>query len=117
MYKIQKGMSREKINNVLNGDIELIDDVYLGSDYNHSWKCKCDKVFTRSWRVVKRGSVQCRDCSNMEIESKYKKGVNELGSYDYIRSYRKSDILPNGKKLRRVLILRLGIDIAIIVLL
>lgn len=95
---IRKGDSKNSINSKIGEWLFLEDDTYLGNSYNHNWRCKCNKTFTRTWSKIKsRESINCSECRNDKTELRYKTEVKSIDGYEYIRSYRKSDILPCGR--------------------
>lgn len=95
---LDKKESRELINLKLKDkSFELIDEYFMSNNTNHNWKCKCGNIFQRKWHNMKRTKdSKCRECMNQEIENRYRYYVEKEG-YKYIRSYRKHDVLPNGK--------------------
>ena len=96
--KIKKGMSKEEVDKRLNGIIKLNSEIYLGNSHIHSWFCKCGNTFERTWRDIKHDNAYtCKRCAYDKIEQKYKERVELTGEFEYIKSYRKHDILPNGK--------------------
>ena len=96
--KIKKGMSKEEVDKRLNGIIKLNSEIYLGNSHIHSWFCKCGNTFERTWRDIKHDNAYtCKRCAYDKIEQKYKERVESTGEFEYIKSYRKHDILPNGK--------------------
>lgn len=98
--KLRKGMTRDKVNELTKEYTLLEDDVYMGNAYKHSWRCKCGDIIRnkRAWRDVKSCKLYlCEKCKYNEIEQRYKTEVEKTGEYEYIRSFRRGDILPNGK--------------------
>lgn len=92
-------MSKDEINKLVDKCIELDDEVYIGVEFKHNWKCRCGNMIEcRSWHNIKeRNSIQCKTCLYKDQESRYKTEVEKTGEYEYIRSYRKHDVLPSGK--------------------
>ena len=94
----KKGMVKDEVNELIGEWLILEDDVYLGAHHKHNWKCKCGNVFDRRWNNIKRNNNS--DCGCVEYnqqEERYKYEVEKTGEYEYIRSYRRGDVLPNGK--------------------
>lgn len=94
-------MARDTINAIMdneNIEIEFIDDKYEGNNVDHNWQCTCNNTFYRTWSKIRdRKALLCPKCVFDITEQKYKDAVESDGEYTYIRSYRKHDILPNGK--------------------
>ena len=70
--KINKYLKDNDIN------LTLLSSVYINIDELLDWKCKCRKVFKRSWKHIKDGFTQCKDCSNKSKSSLEKYVENEL---------------------------------------
>ena len=98
MY-IKKGMTRDEVNSLIGYWGELHDDIYLGNNQPHNWKCKCGKIIqNRRWSTIRRSNyLKCDECKHGERERIYKYEIEKDGDYEYIRSYFKGDLLPNGK--------------------
>lgn len=47
--------------------------------------------------IVQKGGESMKNIKYTKSEQRYKTEVEKTGEYEYIRSYRKGDILPNGK--------------------
>ena len=100
--KLIKGMNREEVNDLIGKWLTLEDDVYLGAKYKHRWKCKCGNLFKRQWCDIKSDArVYCGCIEYNKTEQRYKHEVEKTGEYEYIRSYRKGETLPNGKITRQ----------------
>ena len=97
--KLKKGMTRAEVNKLISEWLTLEDDVYNGTLKFHSWSCKCGNIIKdRKWNVIQyNNSYECNECKYNKVERKYKYEVEKDGEYEYIRSYRRGDILPNGK--------------------
>lgn len=97
--KLRKGMSREEVNELISEHGKLHDEIYLGNSYKHDWICKCgDIIRSKRWTTIKRNNlIKCDKCKYNETEQRYKYEVEKDGEYEYIRSFRKGDILPNGR--------------------
>lgn len=96
--KLRKGIVKEKVNNLIGEWLTLEDDIYLGANYKHMWKCMCGNLFERTWRSIKQNEyIDCGCIKYNEEEQRYKYEVEKTGEYEYIRSYRKGDTLPNGE--------------------
>lgn len=94
--KLKKGMSRDKVNELIGEWLTLEDDVYLGANYKHNWKCKCGNIFERRCAdIKKRNNIDCGCIEYNKTEQRYKHEVEKTGEYKYIRSYRRGDVLPN----------------------
>ena len=97
--KLRKGMSRDKVNELIGEYGKLHDEIYLGNSYSHDWVCGCgDIIKSKRWSTVREyGLIKCDKCKYNEIEQRYKYEVEKTGEYEYIRSFRKGDALPNGR--------------------
>lgn len=97
--KLVKGMTKEEVNKLTKDYILLENEVYLGILYKHNWKCLCGNLIeNRTWDSIKRqNSLKCSFCRHQELEQKYKTEVEKDGEYEYIRSFRRGDVLPSGK--------------------
>ncbi|HBG7056003.1 TPA: hypothetical protein OLX52_002329 [Clostridioides difficile] len=100
--KLKKGMCRDEVNRLLkenNVDLELVDEVYGGNNFNHKWKCECGNIMEkRMWASVKgKGALICDKCKYQKIENRYREEVEKDEEYEYIRSFRSGEKLPNGK--------------------
>ena len=96
--KLKKEMTKEEVNGLIGEWLTLEDEVYLAANYKHNWKCKCGNIFKRRWDNIK--GLNTTDCGCIKYnqqEQRYRYEVEKTGDYEYIRSYRKGDILPNGK--------------------
>lgn len=98
---LKKGMSKEDVNTLVGEYIYFEDDIFLGSEYKHSWRCKCGNLFKRQWGNARYNSnFDCGCIRRNQEELKYKEEIESTDEYEYIRSFRKGDILPNGKTIR-----------------
>lgn len=99
--KLKKGMSRDEVNKLLidnDVELELVDGEYKNAHEKHIFKCKCGNTFQRNWNDIKsRNSLDCGCVKYNEEEQRYKSDVEKDGDYEYIRSYRRGDILPDSK--------------------
>lgn len=97
--KLKKGMTKEEVNELIKDYVLFEDEIYLGASYKHSWKClKCGEVFKRSFASIRTNLLfDCGCVRYNKIEETYKYKVEKTGEYEYIRSFRKGDTLPNGK--------------------
>lgn len=96
--KLRKGMVKDEVNELIGEWLTLEDDVYLVGDSDHNWKCKCGNVFNRRWFSIKHNNqINCGCVEYNQQEERYKYEVEKTGEYEYIRSYRRGDVLPNGK--------------------
>ena len=97
--KLIKGMNRNEVNELISEWILLEDDIYLDINYKHKWRCKCENIIEgRTWKNIKYNkATDCGCIKHYKMEKRYKYEVEKTGEYEYIRSYRKGDILPNGK--------------------
>lgn len=94
--KLIKGMSKKEVNNLISEALTLEDDVYLGNRYKHNWKCKCGNVFSRKWGNIRHNKSDCGCVKYNKEEQRYRYEVEKMDEYEYIRSFRNGDILPNG---------------------
>lgn len=92
-------MSKQEVNNLINKYLELIDNVYFGKEYNHNWRCKCGNLIeNRKWHNIRYDKMfKCKKCKYEEIEYRYRYEVEKDGEYEYIKSFRAGEKLPNGK--------------------
>lgn len=97
--RLKKGMYKDEVNELIAEWLLLEDDVYMGNNYSHNWKCKCGGIIkNRAWvDIQRRDSIICERCKYYKIEQKYKEEVEKDGGYEYIRSFRKGDRRTNGK--------------------
>ena len=98
--KLKKGMNKEDVNKLIYKWVLLEDEVYKGINYKHNWICPtCKNVMhNKMWDNIRVSKViKCNDCLNNDREIKYKSIVEKDGEYEYIRRFRKGDVLPNGK--------------------
>lgn len=96
--KIKKGMTRHEVNKLISEWILLGDDIYQGNKYKHSWKCKCGGTFYRTWDKIKgKIDLLCKECKTNKQSKKYKYEVEKDNEYEYIRYYKKGEILLSGK--------------------
>ncbi|GAA0102459.1 hypothetical protein UT300012_31740 [Paraclostridium bifermentans] len=97
--KFAKGMTKEEINKLIKDHVLLEDEIYINAYSKHNWKCLCGNVIEgKRWADIRsRKSVKCVKCKYEESELRYRYEVEKDGEYEYIRSFRKGDTLPNGK--------------------
>lgn len=96
--KLIKGMVKEEVNGLIGEWLTLEDEVYVNAKHKHNWKCKCGNVFERTWNSLKGNKFfNCGCIGYNQQEERYKYEVEKTGEYEYIRSYRKGDTLPNGR--------------------
>ena len=96
--RLRKGMSRDEVNELIGEWLTLEDDVYLGSNYKHNWRCMCGDIFTRVWNNINSNNrIDCGCIEYNKQEQRYKYEVEKDGEYEYIKSFRKGDKLPNGR--------------------
>ena len=96
--KLRKWMSREEVNGLIGEWLILEDEMYLGNRYKHNWRCKCGNIFIRQWGNIKfNARIDCGCIEYNKTEQRYKYEVEKDGEYEYIRSYRRGEVLPNGK--------------------
>lgn len=98
-FKLKIGMSKEEVNEKIGEYVELVDDIYLGVDEKHNWKCnECGNEFIRSFQNIKYYNAADCGCLKYKLEEeKYKKLIESEIGYKYIRSYRNGEILPDGR--------------------
>lgn len=96
--KLIAGSSKDVINKIVIEWLELVDETYISARHKHTWKCKCGNLFTRDFDHIKRReNYNCGCIEYKKIEKRYKQEVEKTGEYEYIRSFRSGDMLPNGK--------------------
>ena len=94
--RLRKGMSRDEVNELIGQWLTFEDDVYLRNNYKHHWRCKCGNLFERRYADIKRRSnIDCGCIEYNKTEQRYEYEVEKDGEYEYIRSYRRGDVLPN----------------------
>lgn len=97
--KLVKGMCKDDVNKLVGEWVVFEDDEYINNSYAHQWKCKCGKVFKRTWGHMKgRSSIDCGCIKFKEREEKYKQKVEESGRFEYIKSYRKDETFIGDKR-------------------
>ncbi|MCI6458652.1 MAG: hypothetical protein PUJ51_13440 [Clostridiales bacterium] len=101
--RIRKFMNKSDINILISDYIELIDNVYLGNNYPHNWKCKCGEIINnRQWSNIRfRNDIKCDKCVKQKIINRYKSEVEKVSGYQFINAYFVGDKLPNGKIVKR----------------
>lgn len=98
---LKKGMTKEEVNELVENYIFLEDERYEGMKHKHNWKCKCGKSFKKTFNSIKfKNAIRCDECKYREQEKRYKYEVEKSGEYEYIRSFRKGDTLPNGNRVK-----------------
>ena len=100
VVKLKKGMSKEEVNELISEWLLLEDDLYIGNTHKHNWRCKCGNLIEgKMWGIIRGGgnSTLCNVCKYNIREQHYKEEVEKTGEYEYIRSFRMRDILPNGR--------------------
>lgn len=101
--KLKKGMSKNEVNELIHEYLELEDDIYLGVDYKHNWKCKCGNIFIAKWDKIRHyKNIDCGCSEYNKSESMYENYIDKHRGYKYIRSFRNGDTLPNGKITKKV---------------
>lgn len=91
--KLKKGMTRDEVNDLIGEWILFEDEQYINNKHKHNWKCNCGEVYMRRWTDVRNGN----NCKHRKVEERYKYEVEKDGDYEYIKSFKKGEILPNGK--------------------
>ena len=96
-------MTKHEVNKLISSQIMLIDDVYLGNKYKHNWKCNCGNIIEgKTWDKIKnKGFIMCANCNLLKRKKLHKERVDEVGDYEYIDSYFRGDILPDGLIVKR----------------
>lgn len=106
-FSITKGMSKFKINSIVGEYILLEDEEFKGNAYKHNWKCKCGKIFKREWRVIRdNNSTNCGCLIYNLQEHNYKHAVEKNGKYEYIKSFRKGDLMDDGRIVKHIAYLK-----------
>lgn len=96
--KLKKNMDKRQVNNLIRTWTKLEDNIYLGDKHPHNWKCKCGENIVSSWGNMRfRNKIECEKCKYLNQERRYKSEVEKTGEYEYVRSFRKGDILPDGR--------------------
>ena len=100
--KLKKGMTKEEVNELIGEWLTLEDEIYINAKHKHNWKCKCGNVFERIWGNIKhKNQINCGCIGYKQQEQRYKYEVEKDGEYEYIRSFRSGDRLPNGKIVKK----------------
>ena len=102
IIKLRKGMTKDEVDNLIGEWISFEDDTYLGNNHKHKWRCKCGNIIeNKTWSNIReRRSIKCSRCKYNEIEERYKYEVEKDNEYEYIRSFRSGDTLPNGRVIK-----------------
>lgn len=101
--KLIKFSTREVVNNIFrinNISLQLLDEVYLGTEYKHSWICnKCGNKFIRIFKCIKRdNSIVCNDCrKNTKINFDF---LNNISLVKYSSNVVINKILNNRFSLK-----------------
>lgn len=97
--KLYKNMTKEEVNKETFGYIEFLDDIFITSHNLYNWKCTCGNIIQKTWVDIKfkKNGHKCDKCLFEETEKNYKTIVESSNEYKYIKSFRKNDVLPNGK--------------------
>ena len=98
--RIIKGMNKKEVNQMISEWITLEDDIYLGANHKHDWRCsKCNGLINRSFSVLRRNNNECPHCRRIKIENKNKDIVSNIDGVEYIRTYMVGEYLSSkGKK-------------------
>lgn len=100
--RLDKGMTKDEVNNLVSEWILLEEDIYLGSDFKHSWKCKCGEIMhNRAWRVIKKGGYLCENCKRRILMEDHKKKIEQHSEFKYIKSLFEGDVSPNGDTIKK----------------
>lgn len=101
--KIRKFMDKSDINLLISDYIELIDDIYLGNNYPHNWRCKCGEIIpSRQWSNIRfRNDIKCEKCTKQKIINRYKSEVDKVHGYKFVKAYFVGDILPSGEIVKK----------------
>lgn len=99
--KLAKGMMKDEVNEILIKNrltIKLYDSIYCGNNENHNWICECGRIIEKRTfaKIRDRNSVLCEMCIYEKKEEEYKKMVEDVSNYKYVRSYRCGDTTENG---------------------
>nr|WP_312985542.1 zinc-ribbon domain-containing protein [Clostridioides sp.] len=98
---LSKGMLKDEINRVLkkeNINLTFNEDCFMSNSSNYKWICSCGNEFIRTWSIFnKTKAFICPECRERNIEDKYRYEVERDRNYKYIKSFRKHDILPDGR--------------------
>ncbi|HDG7527435.1 TPA: hypothetical protein PFR81_001927 [Clostridioides difficile] len=85
---LKKYMDKYEVNNLLNTLFELDDEIYLGYNYKHNWRCSCGNVFKRTWHDIKAyGRVKCEVCRRC-----IKKDYNDISDVRLIKNMSKNKV-------------------------
>lgn len=97
-FTLKKWSTKEEVNSIIGEYITLEDDVYLGNNIRHRWKCKrCGNIFEKKWMHIRAcGIYYCKDCKQEDIENRYRTLVSQSEDYEYVRSFRMGEVLPSG---------------------
>lgn len=97
--RLKSGMNKYEVNNLISNWLLLEDDIYLGNNYKHNWKCKCGGIIQdRMWMNIRKNeSCKCKTCAKNIIEDRYRNEVEDNVGYKYIKRYKSGDMLLSGK--------------------
>ena len=101
--KLKKGMTKEEVNELISEWITLEDEKYISPKFEHNWKCKCGNIIkNRRWENIyyNTSTYTCDSCKHNKVEQRYRYEVEKDGDYEYIRSYRKGETLPDGRMVK-----------------
>lgn len=98
-----KGTNKEDVNKLISKWLTLEDDIYMGNNYKHNWKCKCGNIIEgRMWDKIKsRNSILCKECLYNNKKIKHKNRIEDMCEFTYIDSYFSGDILPDNTIVKR----------------
>lgn len=104
--KLTKGMKKEEVNELISEYLTFEDDVYLGCNYKHKWRCKCGESFERLWNDIRRKkSIKCFNCIyNLNKKCKIcgeKVYCKELCSKHYAQLKKYGDFLDDSSLSRK----------------
>ncbi|MCI9976452.1 zinc-ribbon domain-containing protein [Clostridioides difficile] len=96
--RLKKHMKKQEVNKLIGRYLKLMEDIYLGNDYYHNWKCQCGNILNKKkWNHIRYYSyIGCEKCKYKKIKERHKREIERNGKYEYINSYFKGDTLPNG---------------------
>lgn len=72
------------IQEISNGECELISNEYINSSMPLDIQCRCGEIFHKDFNHIKRKRttrLQCEDCLKKELSEKYREPINDVVSY------------------------------------
>lgn len=79
---------------LLNGiNLKIISKEYNGNNDELLWKCKCGKIFRRSWNRVLCGSAECKECSTLKRSLRQRIPIQEIEDTIHKKGYYLGEVI------------------------